>query len=593
MGVSPFIIVFPTRRLLHAASPVSAEVKAVPAAGPTHSQSIDELASILAASSADKQPDKDTISTAASASEQHGKQPGREEASSSENESSASKGNVKHFWQRKQDTAVAKPAAGKSRDSASEDAKAKPAKEKAQKKAESSKKAELPSQKKVESSQKKVEPIGQKKAELPSQKKAESNQKKVEASQKKVNQKAEALLTQKKAESPKPKKVEAISQESKLFRLQKKSHERSKSESPERSKGRKDHHGAQGGEEAASGGGAMGEETQINVLDRIKHYNIKDSAVQQTAAAGGGGKTTGVQSQEVPAKGKPAKGKPAKGDKAKGKEEGRSKVKEEGRSKVKTADKDRGKKIKDKDKDGDKKKQDKKAAKKDHWRLFKKHKTTDGSKDGTGKKGKKSHDEKKTDPQQPRAEEASAQMFPGVKNRIDKLRELGLETDGDGTDDGVILLSVQQQGEGEYVQPGSEGEESEDGSSTTSEWTNESETDDIDEEDEEDEEIVFGEADTEVRLLSPEARASSLEDLTSSLEIRRSSQQQDAPPATGDGDGGASETASERNVKDTVKKLQEMQMSMESKHRPRFFTDAKRYIQNTNRYVHRHQKVCT
>ena len=554
---------------LCAASPVSAEVRAA-GHGPTHSQSIDELASILSASSADKKTDKDSISTTTSAGK-HGKQStGREEVSS-EKESPANKGNIKHFWQRKQESSVAKPAAGKSKDSAGEDVKAKTSKK--VEKSPNQKKAEA-NQKKAEANQKKAE-ANQKKEES-SQKKAESSQKKAELVQKKVNPKTEALLTQKKAESPKPKKVESMSQESKLFRIQNKGQERSKSASPERSTGRKDHRGAQGDEKQEASGG---EETQINVLDRIKDYNIRDSAVQQAAAAGGGKtKTTTIQSQDVQ-----AKGKPAKGDKAKRKEEVRSKVKE-GRSKVKTADKE--KKIKDKD--GDKKKQDKKAAKKDHWRLFKKHKTTDGSKDG-GKKGKKSHDEKKTekktDPQQPSAKEASAQMFPGVKNRIDKLRELGLETDGDVTDDGVILLSMQQQGEGEgegegSMQPDIEEEESGDSSSTTSEWTSDSERDYIDGEDKEDE-IIFDESDTEDRLLSPEAKASSLEDLTSPVE---SSQQQDAPPTAvvadgGDGDeAGVSETASERNVKDTVRILQERQTSMESRHRPRSFTDTKRYI---------------
>ena len=328
---------------------------------------------------------------------------------------------------------------------------------------------------------------------------------------------------------------------------------RSKSESPEREKkgankgkGPADTKGGREGHPlgvtaGATSGGAEGaaEETQMNVLDRIKQYNTKDSAVQGQAAGAGGAGSGGKGAQIGDPRGK--KGKEEKGaEKEKGK-------KKEKPTKEKASDKNVPTK--------EAKKEAKESTK--HWNPFKKSqkavdKTKEGAKKGKddGKKGKKAKGAKAAAEKGLPADGGdSAQMFAGVRNRIEMLRELGLETDGTDGDDAAVLVSVVQRAD--ELPGATEGEEYVDGEAWEEEEEETGDEESADSEDEESgegeeggEEVDFGGLGPEVRVPSP----------------AQSPVPDDFP---------------ELNVVDKVKKLQELHSSVPNK-RPRCFTDAKR-----------------
>ncbi len=153
--------------------------------------------------------------------------------------------------------------------------------------------------------------------------------------------------------------------------------------------------------------------------------------------------------------------------------------------------------------------------------------------------------------------------FSGVRNRIEKLKELGLETDGtDGGD--VVLLSVVQQ---EY------GAEREEGPNTAQDGadigdraldghsTGEEEEEEEEEVEEPEDQADFGGLGPEVRLPSPEIRVSTSPD---------SSIPSPEPPAS------EADTLDRFAVMDQVRKLQLMQRSPVTIKRARSYTDTKK-----------------
>ena len=283
------------------------------------------------------------------------------------------------------------------------------------------------------------------------------------------------------------------------FRLRGKN-QRSKSESPERTTKKEEHGETKFGAEhpLLVGANASGredvvvEETQMNVLDRIKHYNTKDAVVKEnmpvSKAADASkslkeekGKTKGKGKDEAKVKSKDEAKVKEKGKEAKVKEKGKQepKVKEKSKQEAKVKEKskqeakvkDKGKqemKVKDKSKheakvkdhgkkDEDKKKHDKKEGKKEqsaskHWNPFKKSHKSEAAGDAkeSGKKGKKTKGDKKSD-QPPETADPGVRenIFGDVKERIERLKEQGLVTDGTDGDDVVLLMMVHKDGEEE------------------------------------------------------------------------------------------------------------------------------------------------
>ena len=286
------------------------------------------------------------------------------------------------------------------------------------------------------------------------------------------------------------------------------------------------------------------EESQTNVLDRIRQYNINDAAVTKDRAAAAP-QAKGADSKADP---KDSKGKPKEEAKAKGKE------KEKEKSKKKAKEEGHVAKSKEKAKEDDKKKKStKKEATTSSWNPFKKSKKD--TKEDAGKKSKKVKDAMKSD-QPPQAGATGAQVeFSNVKSRIEKLKELGLETDG--TDDpDVVLLSVVQQedGEGERDSEAGIGEDDEDRELTEDETSGEE--DGAEEEANETEDQVQGpEVQLEIRVsTSPDSSVPSPE-----------------PPASAEED-----STDKIAVMDRVKKLQLMQRSPVVIKRTRSYTDAKK-----------------
>lgn len=506
-------------------SPGSAEEKpASPAAGPKHSHSIGELASLFPATQ--KPPAGD---------------------GTSEREPAESKEKVKHFWQRKQEASVSKPVEKeKPKSPFHEDVKSKPVQEKVTLPPKEGGKGGAGKRHRSASPVVEGSPLA-----TPTKKLKESPEKTRKNFEIKKN-----------PDSP-----------PKWFRFSGKSQnqQRSRSESPEESKkgGRqetktqKEHqqqHQLGVTASAAGGGGDASAEdeaqAQMNVLDRIKQYNTKDAAVIPGKGVGGSDSTN-----------------QAKGDKGKGKEEGKTKGRGEGKVKgrEKGVEKDtRGKKkgykegvhTKGKEKFGDKI-QDKKAAKKresssakketatgKHWNPFKKsQKHTDKAKDDRKKGRKAAKEEKGAGKNMPKDVE-SAELFAGVKNRIEKLKELGLETDGADGDEAVLLSVVKRPEDGEMdIADGEEMESEEEG------WTEDS-AESEEESEEGEEEVDFGGPGPEIRVPSPESGVPSPEDRTPS------------PDAV----------SVEVNVMDKVKKLQTMHDDSAISSRARSFTETKRYV---------------
>lgn len=508
------------------------EPAAASSVGPKHSQSIGELASILPAS--------DHLS-------RRGTTPDREPVENQEH--------AKHFWKRKQDltkpveksykskpvTEKATPPPSISRDSTGvkRHRSASPAVEGSPCASPKKKHKKIPQAQQPK-------PESQKKQEAQKKQDAQREHKKVEAQRK--------LETQKKEDAEKKQEEHTKVEAQKKLEAQKKSgspkwfhfpgkQQRSRSESPDRQKTGEGHPEPKGEhplEVTASraSGGAEGagdipsaEEPQMNVLDRIKHYNIKDADVQRRAVGGGGaGKGKDMHAGDTARGEKGKKGGEASVEKDRGKKE---KGKADGKAKDRAGDK----KKSDKKMTGSAKKEDISSKKESetptkHWNPFKKsQKNVDKTKDSV-KKSKKAKEAKKEAP----AVDESAQMFAGVKNRIEMLKELGLETDGTDGGDAVLLSVVQIPPEEELEHLDGEGEDEEEDGGT-------GEEEELGESDEgEGEEVDYG---------GPEVRVPS--------------------PSSPD------EVSINDNVMDKVKKLQEMHNSRAMENRPRCFTDAKRY----------------
>lgn len=509
---------------------------AAPSVGPSHSHSIGELASFLHAS---KQPSKDDASLR-----------NREPAESKDEK-------AKHFWQRNQDPS--QPIM-KTKSSTHKDVKSKPVAENL---------APLPSSKDGGTKRHRSTSPAVEGSPPPSPKKKHKKepQKKVEVQKKLDVKKADAQPQKmpephKKAEMQMKPEAQKRPSSPKWFHFPGKHQQRSRSESPDREKKGgyaeakgKGHAevrekgeyplevaasassvGAEGAEHALSAG-----EAQINVLDRIKQYNTKDAAIQKQVVSGTekGGDTA----------------KSARGES--GQEKGKGEVKSVGVDRGKQKEKGGKGDVKRKDQAGDKK-SDKKLTTKEakakkesgaakHWNPFKK--SQKNSKDD-GKKGKKAT---KTAMKPLRAAGESAQMFAGVKNRIEMLKELGLETDGTDGDDAVLVSVVQRSddapdtaerpdGEGGEEEEGEEGARG-DEDSTVSEEEGETDSEEEEETREGKEEVVsFGGSSPEVKV----------------------------PPPSPD-----KELSPELNVIEKVKKLREMHEAISMK-RPRCFTEAKR-----------------
>jgi hypothetical protein len=321
--------------------------------------------------------------------------------------------------------------------------------------------------------------------------------------------------------------------------------QRSRSESPKVGARKvKDEDGTKGeaaSSASATGSGAGGgEESQMNVLDRIKQYNVKDAAVQGQGVGGGGG-GGGGRMESVPGDvAKPGKGGMGKREE-KGKGGGNDMEKDRGKRKGVTKEKTGAKERKKGSKEVGGKGVLKEPSK--HWNPFRKtQKNPDKAKKDQAKKAKKPQADKPAD----------AQIFSGgVKNRIEMLKELGLETDGTDHSDAAVLLSVVHESEkteeeedlGEEEE-GATGDEAEESGEEEDAWESDSAGEG---EGESIEELNFSGSGSEVRMSSPEAGL-------------RSPSPDNLP---------------ELSVVDKVKILQEVQDSV-AKTRPRCSTDAKR-----------------
>ena len=367
--------------------------------------------------------------------------------------------------------------------------------------------------------------------------------------------------------------------------------QRARSESPERSAKRDTHKDTKKNTEyplevtASTGGDAENpnviEDSQTNVLDRIKQYNINDASVKGQGASGAGASV--VQSKPQGRDGSKAVTKEGKGkDKHEGKSKGAEKVKdqEKGKKKEKTKDVAKGKTQ------DEKKKKDKDATSK-HWNPFKKTPKA-ASESKSSKKSKKTKAAKDQKPASVSAQDdsSSAQLFSGVKNRIERLKEQGLMTDGTDGDD-VVLLSVTQQQDGGEEEPRDETDYPGD-SQEREEGEGEGEESDTSEEEdrEEGEEEGEGEMEGDTDIRDEEVRSADVE-----IRITPSPDEEPVSPAVstsltpegergeGEGEAGASVDIS---VMDKVKKLQLMQRSPMAMKRPRSYTEVKRYIKMRN-----------
>lgn len=484
------------------------EQAAAPPVGPKHSQSIGELASILPA---DNHP------------RQHRTTPDQEQAENPEK--------AKHFWKRKQD--LTKPA---EKSSVHKDVKSKAVKERHTPpvilKESAGVKRHRSASPAVEGSPSASPKKRHKKIPEAQQPKPEAHEKKLGAHEKKLGAHKKQEV-HKQAEVKKRSEAQKKPDSPKWFHFPSKQ-QRSRSESPDRqkkggqpeAKGEEHPLGVTASHAERAGDTPSAEEPQTNVLDRIKHYNIKDASVQGEAVGGRAGKGTGdIRAGESES---------AEGGKVGERSVEKDRGKEKGKTDAKVKDKasDKNKKTAKKEA-GSAKKEDVSSKKSGtptkHWNPFKKSQKNVDKKKDSEKKTKKAKEAEVTGKDRPAVHE-SAQMFAGVKNRIEKLKELGLETDG--TDDGeAVLLSVVQKSDGapeEVEDLDGEGEDEEEDGETGDEVSEEWDTS------EGEEEVDFGAS-------SPD------------------------------------EVSVNDNVMEKVKKLQEMHSSRSMEIRPRCFTEDKRY----------------
>ena len=210
-------------------------------------------------------------------------------------------------------------------------------------------------------------------------------------------------------------------------------------------------------------------DTETNVMDRVKQYNVKDAAVSSNLAATGGGRITGAGSASFKPEAMP------KGDKSSLVE-----LKDEKRDDTAV------KKVKKKGKRGEKmakdKKKSKKAGKKKDpsssrsWNPFRSHKST-GAK-GVGKTTEGGN-KRETDlnKESEAMEVGRTEQFGGVRQRIEKLKEQGLATDGTDGSDGELLNEDNL--DSCEVDSNSSSGESEDEESSSAEGEEESEEEDV------------------------------------------------------------------------------------------------------------------
>ena len=350
---------------------------------------------------------------------------------------------AKHFWQGKQDSSSSSKPKGKE---------------------SSSKTSKNPSFGYTKNKDESITPLSSKGAYLKKEKSSSPVSERKSESPSRISD-IKASKSQKKTGSPK------------WFGLRGKNR-RSRSESPEKM-AKNEQKGAKvsaeypltvatGTSRQESGDSAAVGESQINVLDRIKQYNIKDAAVKGEKP---------VSTQQIKVSKDTSKSSAVK---EKTKDSGKD---DEG--KVKSKEKD---KTKHKGEDKTKKESKKESSSSKHWNPFKKQKS-EVAKDSKQKEEKGT--KKNRELPEPSSDETTAEIFSGVKNRIEKLKELGLMTDGVDESD-AVLLSVQQVEEEKLTIPGDETDH-QDGDILDSKTSKEFENEDLKREDGDEKDVDIGE----------------------------------------------------------------------------------------------------